>query len=96
MTDTQYKIYIDDVIKRVEDARLKVSPHHIVKIVAVSKYSTSKEIQKLYAPGLKPMSRSSSATSQEVKKSRAHVAASGETLSIKRGFPRLPSSRDVS
>jgi len=51
MTDTQYKIYIDDVIRRVEDARLKVSPHHIVKIVAVSKYSTSKEIQKLYGIG---------------------------------------------
>jgi len=51
MTQTEYKIYIDDVIQRVENARLKVSPHHIVKIVAVSKYSTSDEIEKLYKIG---------------------------------------------
>jgi len=51
MTDTEYKIYIDDVIKRVESARLRVSAHHIVKIVAVSKYSTSDEIKKLYDIG---------------------------------------------
>lgn len=51
MDQTQYKIYIDDVIRRVETARLKVSRHHIVKIVAVSKYSTSEEIEKLYAIG---------------------------------------------
>jgi len=51
MTQTEYKIYIDDVIRRVETARLNVSGHHIVKIVAVSKYSTSEEIEKLYAIG---------------------------------------------
>lgn len=51
MTEIQYKIYIDDVIRRVEGARLKVSPHHIVKIVAVSKYSTSDDIAKLYGIG---------------------------------------------
>lgn len=51
MTQTEYKIYIDDVIRRVESARLKVSDHHIVKIIAVSKYSTSDEIEKLYAIG---------------------------------------------
>lgn len=51
MTQTEYKIYIDDVIRRVESARLKVSQHHIVKIVAISKYSTSDEIQKLYNIG---------------------------------------------
>ena len=51
MTQTEYKIYIDDVIRRVENARLKVSPHHIVKIIAVSKYSTSNEIEKLYNIG---------------------------------------------
>ncbi|MFT7860164.1 MAG: YggS family pyridoxal phosphate-dependent enzyme [Sulfurimonas sp.] len=51
MTQTEYKIYIDDVIRRVETARLKVDDHHIVKIVAVSKYSTSDEIQKLYEIG---------------------------------------------
>jgi pyridoxal phosphate enzyme (YggS family) len=47
----EYKIYIDDVIRRVEYARVKVSAHHIVKIVAISKYSTSDEIEKLYKIG---------------------------------------------
>ncbi len=51
MNTTEYKIYIDDVIRRVENARLKVSPHHIVKIIAVSKYSTASEIEKLYKIG---------------------------------------------
>jgi len=51
MNDIEYKLYIDDVIRRVETARLKVSDHHIVKIVAVSKYSTSDEIEKLYKIG---------------------------------------------
>lgn len=51
MTDTEYKIYIDKVIQRVESARVKNSPHHIVKIVAVSKYSTQEEIEKLYSIG---------------------------------------------
>ncbi len=51
MTQTEYKIYIDDIIRRVETARLKVSDHHIVKIVAVSKYSTSEDISKLYEIG---------------------------------------------
>ncbi len=51
MNELEYKLYIDDVIRRVETARLKVSEHHIVKIVAVSKYSTSEDIQKLYNIG---------------------------------------------
>ncbi len=51
MTQTEYKIYIDDVIRRVESARLKVSDYHIVKIVAISKYSTSDAIEKLYNIG---------------------------------------------
>lgn len=51
MTEIEYKIYIDSVIQRVENARIKVSGHHIVKIVAVSKYSTSSEINKLYSIG---------------------------------------------
>ena len=51
MTEIEYKIYIDDVIRRVETARLQVSGHHIVKIVAVSKYSTSDEIANLYKIG---------------------------------------------
>lgn len=51
MNEIEYKIYIDNVIRRVETARLSVSGHHIVKIVAVSKYSTSDEIAKLYSIG---------------------------------------------
>ncbi len=51
MTEIEYKIYIDDVIRRVESARLRVSDHHIVKIVAISKYSKSDEIEKLYNIG---------------------------------------------
>jgi len=51
MTEIEYKIYIDDVIRRVEYARIRVSGHHIVKIIAISKYSTSDEIEKLYNIG---------------------------------------------
>ncbi len=51
MTEIEYKLYIDNVIRRVETARLKVSNHHIVKIVAVSKYSTCQEIEALYKIG---------------------------------------------
>ena len=51
MTEIEYKIYIDDVIRRVEKARLNVSGHHIVKIVAISKYSQAQEIEKLYHIG---------------------------------------------
>jgi len=51
MTEIEYKIYIDDVVRRVEGARLGVSDHHIVKTLAVSKYSTSSEIKKLYKIG---------------------------------------------
>ena len=51
MTDSEYKLYIDDVIRRVEEARLKVSEHHIVKIIAVSKYSQIEDIEQLYRIG---------------------------------------------
>ena len=51
MTEIEYKIYIDDVVRRVEFARLQVSDYHIVKTIAVSKYSTSDEIAKLYNIG---------------------------------------------
>lgn len=51
MTQTDYKIYIDNIIRRVEAARLRVSDHHIVKIVAISKYSDAKEIEALYSIG---------------------------------------------
>jgi len=51
MTQEEYKIYIDDVIRRVETARLRVSDYLIVKTVAISKYSTADEIAKLYDIG---------------------------------------------
>ncbi|QSZ41602.1 YggS family pyridoxal phosphate-dependent enzyme [Sulfurimonas aquatica] len=51
MTEIEHKIYIDSVIRRVETARLRVSGHHIVKIIAVSKYSTAQEIETLYEIG---------------------------------------------
>jgi len=51
MTEIEHKLYIDNVIRRVETARLKVSGHHIVKIVAVSKYSSSEDISTLYSIG---------------------------------------------
>ena len=51
MTELEYKIYIDNIIRRVEEARIKVSAHHIVKIVAISKYSDTNEIKDLYKIG---------------------------------------------
>ncbi len=51
MTQEEYKIYIDKVIRRVESARLRVSDYHIVKIVAISKYSQADEISNLYNIG---------------------------------------------
>ena len=51
MTEIEYKIYIDDIVRRVEYARLRVSDYHIVKTVAISKYSTSDEIATLYGIG---------------------------------------------
>ncbi|WP_345991381.1 YggS family pyridoxal phosphate-dependent enzyme [Sulfurimonas sp. HSL-1716] len=51
MTQLEYKLHIDSIIERVEKARLSLSAHHIVKIVAVSKYSTSEEIKALYEIG---------------------------------------------
>ena len=41
----------DAVIQRVEKARIRRSEHHIVQIVAVSKYASEKEIQELYELG---------------------------------------------
>lgn len=51
MTQEEYKIYIDNVIRRVEFARVRFDEKHIVKIVAISKYSTAQEIEKLYHIG---------------------------------------------
>lgn len=51
MNDEEYKIYIDNIIRRVEFARLRFDEKHIVKIIAISKYSTADEIAKLYRIG---------------------------------------------
>ncbi len=51
MTQTQYKLHVDSVIQRIESARLRVSGHHIVKIVAVSKYVDSEAVKCLYEIG---------------------------------------------
>ena len=42
---------LDELIQRVEKARLEVNEHLIVKIVAVSKYSDSNAVKKLYNEG---------------------------------------------
>lgn len=42
---------LDKLITKVEAARLRVSEHHIVKIVGISKYSTSEDIKSLYEAG---------------------------------------------
>lgn len=51
MTQTEYKIYIDGIIERIEKARIMVSEHHIVKIVAVSKYVDAGAVNALYGIG---------------------------------------------
>lgn len=51
MDQIAYKTHIDHIIDRIEKARIKVDEHHIVKIVAVSKYSTSEAVESLYNIG---------------------------------------------
>jgi len=51
MKELEYKRHIDAIIERIERARIKVSEHHIVKIVAVSKYNTAEDIAMLYSIG---------------------------------------------
>jgi len=42
---------LDEVISKIEKARLDLDDHHIVQLVAVSKYSTSDDIRILYSAG---------------------------------------------
>ncbi len=51
MTQLEYKLHFDCIIERVEKARLRLNDHHIVKIVAASKYVDSQAIKALYAIG---------------------------------------------
>lgn len=51
MTLLEQKRHFDHIIERVEKARLRVSDHHIVKIVAASKYVNAEAIKSLYEIG---------------------------------------------
>jgi pyridoxal phosphate enzyme (YggS family) len=51
MTTLEQKLHFDRVIERIEKARLRVSDHHIVKIVAASKYVDADAIRALYSIG---------------------------------------------
>jgi len=51
MTQLEYKLHLDSVIERIEKARLQHSAHHIVKMVAVSKYVDANAVAKLYEIG---------------------------------------------
>lgn len=51
MSMLEQKLHFDTIIERIEKARLRVNDHHIVKIVAASKYVGTEEIQSLYTIG---------------------------------------------
>ena len=51
MTILDKKLAFDRIIERVEKARLRVNDHHIVKIVAASKYVDEEAIKSLYEIG---------------------------------------------
>ena len=42
---------LDKIVTQIEGARLRVSDHHIVKLIAVSKYSSTDDIETLYNVG---------------------------------------------
>lgn len=47
----KFKNNLEDVISRIEKARIAYSRHQIIELVAVSKYNTTEDIQALYAFG---------------------------------------------
>ena len=51
ITKEQATNNLDTLITKVEGARLRVSDHHIVKIIGISKYSTSQDVAALYEVG---------------------------------------------
>jgi len=51
MTKEQAIINLDEMITAIEKARIDLSKHHIVKLIAVSKYSTTTDVQTLYEAG---------------------------------------------
>ena len=48
MTKEKATENLDKVITKIEFSRLQVNNHKIVQLVAISKYSTAEDIQKLY------------------------------------------------
>lgn len=51
MNTLEQKRHFDTIIERIEQARIRVSEHHIVKIVAASKYVDAQAVRELYAIG---------------------------------------------
>ncbi|MBD3840615.1 MAG: YggS family pyridoxal phosphate-dependent enzyme [Campylobacterales bacterium] len=51
MTQQKAILNLDSIIKKIEFARLQNSDHHIVQLVAISKYSTSDDIRTMYNSG---------------------------------------------
>ncbi|MDD5211633.1 MAG: YggS family pyridoxal phosphate-dependent enzyme [Sulfuricurvum sp.] len=51
MNTLEQKRHFDTIIERIEQARIRVSEHHIVKIVAASKYVDAQTVRDLYAIG---------------------------------------------
>ncbi len=51
MTKQEAIANLDTVIKNIEFSRLQLNQHHIVQLVAVSKYSTTDDIKTLYDAG---------------------------------------------
>lgn len=51
MNTLEQKRHFDAIIERIENARIRVSEHHIVKIVAASKYVDAQAIRDLYSIG---------------------------------------------
>jgi len=47
----KYEKNFDEVLQRIEKARISTNEYNIIKLVAVSKYSSAKEIKKLYDIG---------------------------------------------
>jgi len=51
MTNKQAIDNLDSIITKIEFSRLQVSDHHIVQLVAISKYSTAQDIEILFNAG---------------------------------------------
>ena len=54
----QLRANLDEVIWNIEEARISVSEHHIVKLVTVAKYTAEENIKTLYELGQRAFDRS--------------------------------------